>query len=219
MDTTSGYFLGEHPLANRINVHVERRGYKGEARRWLRLSIVFRDYIGKAMSPPHTDHATLEEVLTKHSSSSRTPSVTVTTTEITNLTECLEKTQLQDGPSTKLVSTPTEVADMLKSLEDLPSSPPSLYIELEGVNLSRHGTISILQIYSSASGPGGETTTLKRILGSPSIPRLIFDVRDDSDALYAHFKIHLAGIQDLQLLELATREVSPKTSLWAGEVH
>ncbi|KAL4963974.1 uncharacterized protein BDV14DRAFT_201232 [Aspergillus stella-maris] len=30
---------------------------------------------------------------------------------------------------------------------DLPNTPPSLYVDVEGVNLSRHGTVSILQVY------------------------------------------------------------------------
>ena len=44
----------------------------------------------------------------------------------------------------------------------------------------------------------------------PSIPKVFFDVRSDSDALYSHFGIKLAGIQDLQLMELATRSFSKK---------
>jgi exonuclease 3'-5' domain-containing protein 1 len=49
------------------------------------------------------------------------------------------------------------------------------------------------------------TTTLKSILESPTTKKAIFDVRHDSDALFAHFDIKLAGIEDLQLMELATR--------------
>ncbi|KAL5335731.1 ribonuclease H-like domain-containing protein [Aspergillus crustosus] len=116
---------------------------------------------------------------------------------------------------------------MVKCFEDLPKNPPSLYIDLEGVNLSRHGTISILQIYVSpldktylvdvhtlkeeafsTKSASASETALKDILESSSIPKVIFDVRHDSDALYAHFQIHLAGIQDLQLMELATRTFS-----------
>lgn len=35
--------------------------------------------------------------------------------------------------------------------------------------------------------------------------KVFFDVRNDSDALFAHYGVNLAGIQDLQLMELATR--------------
>ncbi|KAJ6779705.1 hypothetical protein PWT90_07316 [Aphanocladium album] len=39
---------------------------------------------------------------------------------------------------------------------------------------------------------------------------VIFDVRNDSDALYKHFNIRLAGMQDLQLMEVATRSFGRK---------
>ncbi|KAI1322068.1 ribonuclease H-like protein [Xylariaceae sp. FL0255] len=121
-----------------------------------------------------------------------------------------------------LLSTTAEIAVMVDELDGLPTSPPSLYIDLEGVNLSRHGTISILQIHVRSTGKnylvdvytlkeeafsarGKHKSTLKAILESPYIPKVIFDVRSDSDALYAHYGIRLAGIHDLQLMELATR--------------
>jgi exonuclease 3'-5' domain-containing protein 1 len=44
-------------------------------------------------------------------------------------------------------------------------------------------------------GAGGRT--LKGILESDSIPKVFFDVRNDSDALFSHFQIRLAGIHDL----------------------
>ncbi|KAL8948658.1 MAG: hypothetical protein Q9222_005169 [Ikaeria aurantiellina] len=52
--------------------------------------------------------------------------------------------------------------------------------------------------------------TLKAILESDGIPKVFFDVRNDSDALYAHYGIKLAGIKDLQLMELATRAFNKK---------
>ncbi|KAI0815406.1 hypothetical protein GGR55DRAFT_345339 [Xylaria sp. FL0064] len=87
-----------------------------------------------------------------------------------------------------IVSTAAAIATMVDELHGLPVSPPSLYIDLEGVNLSRHGTISILQIHVRTTGQNylvdvktlGEAafstrgprtfTTLKAILESPSIP-------------------------------------------------
>jgi len=101
-------------------------------------------------------------------------------------------------------------------------SPPSLYVDLEGINLSREGSISILQIYvapkkrtylvdihtlgSVAFDTADERGhTLRSVLQSPSIPKVFFDVRNDSDALFSHFKIDLAGVVDLQVMEFATR--------------
>lgn len=42
------------------------------------------------------------------------------------------------------------------------------------------------------------------ILESPDIPKVFFDVRNDSDALFSHFNVKLAGVIDLQLMQLAT---------------
>jgi len=50
--------------------------------------------------------------------------------------------------------------------------------------------------------------SLKTILESPTIPKVIFDIRNDSDGLFSHFHISVNGIHDLQLMELATREGS-----------
>ncbi|TVY34783.1 hypothetical protein LSUB1_G007473 [Lachnellula subtilissima] len=55
--------------------------------------------------------------------------------------------------------------------------------------------------------PGRAGTTLKDIFESESIPKVFFDVRNDSDAVCYHFGIKLAGIQDLQLMELTTRRI------------
>lgn len=52
--------------------------------------------------------------------------------------------------------------------------------------------------------------TLMGILESPHIPKVFFDVRNDSDALFHHFNVKLAGVINLQLMELATRYYSRK---------
>ncbi|CAI6087788.1 unnamed protein product [Clonostachys chloroleuca] len=128
------------------------------------------------------------------------------------------------GSKHTFVDTQEVLSDAIDGLVDLPSSPPSLYVDLEGINLSRHGTISILQIHVrttghtylidvltlgslafSTSGILHTETTLKSILESDQIPKVFFDVRNDSDALYSHYNISLSGIHDLQLMALATR--------------
>lgn len=48
---------------------------------------------------------------------------------------------------------------------------------------------------------------MKTIFESASIPKVFFDVRNDSDALFSNYGICLAGIQDLQVMEFATRGV------------
>lgn len=112
-------------------------------------------------------------------------------------------------------------------LEDLPTNPPSLYIDIEGINLSRHGSVSILQLLVhsrkqtflldihtlgnkafTTAGTSGQS--LKDIMESDSIPKVFFDVRNDSNALFHLFGISLAGIHDIQLMELATRTFSKR---------
>ncbi len=122
----------------------------------------------------------------------------------------------------EMVDTAAALSKMLDGLDGVPTQPPSMYFDLEGESLSRHGSICILQLHvlpskrtylvdvhtlqHEAFSTGGKSgRTLKEILECDGIPKVFFDVRRDSDALYSHFKISLAGIQDLQLMELATR--------------
>lgn len=135
-----------------------------------------------------------------------------------------------------IVSTVSQIAALLTtiSIPTLATSPPSLYFDVEGINLSRHGSISILELYYQPpshpenahtylidihilgflafSTPSAEGVSLKSILEAPMTPKVFFDVRTDSDALYAQFGINLAGIIDLQLMEVASRSRS-KTHL------
>jgi hypothetical protein len=53
-------------------------------------------------------------------------------------------------------------------------------------------------------------TCLKELLEAENIPKIFFDVRNDSDALFHHFQISLPGVGDIQLMELATRTFSKK---------
>ena len=125
--------------------------------------------------------------------------------------------------SSTLIDTTAGMTTLLDSLATVPNSPPALFLDLEGVNLGRHGTLSIIQLFvhplnhvylidihvlgSTAFSTPSSTTgrTLKSILESADVPKVFFDVRHDSDALFSHFNIHLAGVQDIQLMENAAR--------------
>ncbi|KAF3799805.1 hypothetical protein GCG54_00009994 [Colletotrichum gloeosporioides] len=125
--------------------------------------------------------------------------------------------------SFEFVDTTAALARIVDALSGAVTSPPSLYVDLEGEYLGRLGTISIIQIYLSSrqqtylidvqtlgaasfSEPGTNGTTLKTILESASITKVFFDVRNDSNALFSHFNIDLKGVEDLQLMELASRK-------------
>lgn len=128
----------------------------------------------------------------------------------------------------------TEICDTTKGIGDLvdwlilrhSSLPeghePIIYIDLEGVDLCREGSISILtllvvhspgkpltdayliDVFSLGSQafntPGIKETTLKDILQDEKIPKVFFDARNDSDALFAHFGVALHGVEDVQLM-------------------
>ncbi|KAL7903800.1 ribonuclease H-like domain-containing protein [Trichoderma velutinum] len=132
---------------------------------------------------------------------------------------------LGDPSNLSLIDTVPRVSKMIDSLAGRPIEPPSIYIDVEGVNLCRHGTVSILQLYVLPSKQiylidvlslrhecfttrGESGNNLKDILESNAIPKVFFDVRNDSDALYSHFQIKLDGVLDLQLMKLATRSFS-----------
>jgi exonuclease 3'-5' domain-containing protein 1 len=45
----------------------------------------------------------------------------------------------------------------------------------------------------------------QRVLEDPGIPKCVWDVRNDADALWALYHVGLAGVTDIQLLENASR--------------
>ena len=126
---------------------------------------------------------------------------------------------------TTVISSARELLLLLDTLIGLPVDPPSLYFDLEGIRLGRFGSVSLGLLYVTPQlmtyiidvhilgGDAFSTTnstgnSLKTILESSKIPKVFFDIRNDSDALYSHYHIRVNGIIDIQLLELATRNDS-----------
>lgn len=150
-------------------------------------------------------------------------STSSTTSPNEDLLSSVHGLKLDDDPSFTVVDCESALSDMIDEFEGLPVKPPSLYMDLEGIKLSRQGSISILQIYvlprdhtylidvhqlqhkvfSTTGRVHG--TCLKAILEAKDIPKVFFDVRNDSDALFYHYQISLSGVNDIQLMELATR--------------
>ena len=125
------------------------------------------------------------------------------------------------------VNSQSSMAVLVDALQNLPIIPPSIYIDLEGINLSRYGSISIMQIFVKPTNqvylidilvlrekafntPGQSGTDLRAILQSESIPKVFFDVRNDADALFAHFSVSVEGVVDVQLTEVAARRTSKR---------
>lgn len=124
-----------------------------------------------------------------------------------------------------IVDSEPSVVALIDYLDHLPTQPPSLYLDIEGVKLSRHGSISILQLFvlprnhvflidifvlqeKAFCTSNGSGRDLRSILESTLVPKVFFDVRNDSDALFALFQISVQSIHDVQLLEVATRSYS-----------
>ncbi|KAK3989363.1 ribonuclease H-like domain-containing protein [Cladorrhinum sp. PSN332] len=123
-------------------------------------------------------------------------------------------------------TSPASVIATTAELETFLSAiPPSttLYLDLEGQSLCRHGTISLITILLHPQkivrlvdvlslGKSAFTTTskdgkksLKSIFEDPTVPKCLWDVRNDADALLALYNVNLAGVTDIQLLENASR--------------
>lgn len=121
-----------------------------------------------------------------------------------------------------IVDNEDKLRSLLVHITKRVSEPCFIFVDLEGVNLSRSGTVAIMQIlmppeptvylvdvhvlgsraFDLTSNSG---TNFRYVLESASIFKVFFDIRNDSDALHAHFGIQVAGIIDLQILEYATR--------------
>ncbi|KAK6357785.1 hypothetical protein TWF718_002091 [Orbilia javanica] len=129
------------------------------------------------------------------------------------------------------VDTPEAVAMLLSLTPKEITSIPSIYIDLKGANLCRHGSISLLQLFISTIphtyildvhtlGQSAFTTpslidpltTFKTILEEPSIPIVCYDIRSYNDALYHLYSVSISNVVDLQLYEVATR-TGPRTLL------
>ena len=117
----------------------------------------------------------------------------------------------------------TKPAEVLPRLFNVPRTVPELYVDAEGISLSRGGELSILIVhvetshhvhtylihvhvleylaFSTASSNG--IHSLRSILQDNRIPKVLFDVGMDSDALFGHYGVLLQGVIDAQVMKLA----------------
>ena len=90
---------------------------------------------------------------------------------------------------------------ILNELTELQPTKPDVFIDLEGENMSQVGRISIMQLFyfsklrvylldilkldeAAFTTPNDAEITLKHILETKDIRKAMFDVRNDSAALY-----------------------------------
>ncbi|KAI4280536.1 MAG: hypothetical protein L6R38_004373 [Xanthoria sp. 2 TBL-2021] len=133
------------------------------------------------------------------------------------------RTQTQPGSLSTSASIPPR-------LFSLPESRPEIYLDAEGISLSRHGELSILILHIGTAKFSktyllhvhviGRRTfitkttdglhTLKSLLEDNRLPKVLFDCRMDSDALFGQFGVLLGGVIDLQLMCLAAHDGGSK---------
>ena len=114
---------------------------------------------------------------------------------------------------------------MPPKLFDFPWPTPELYVDAEGISLSRSGELSILIVhvetmsfshtyllhvyilrhrtFNTTSSDG--LHSLSSIFQDNRIAKVLFDCRMDSDALFGQYGILLRGVIDLQLMCLASK--------------
>lgn len=124
-------------------------------------------------------------------------------------------------PVAKIVSTKERIAEIFDQLvshyaDRMSDQKPTIYIDLEGIDLCREDSISILKFLIHTEEPAqpvhlidghtlgastfniagfkNSSATLKSILRDENIPKVFFDVRNDSGALFTHFGIELRGV-------------------------
>ena len=124
----------------------------------------------------------------------------------------------------QLIDTEDQVKQLVSLISRRRHGTGLIFLDLEGVNLSRRGTIAIMQLLLPPSPvvylvdihvlanrafttKDEKGTSLKTVLEAPGIAKCLFDVRNDSDALFGLFGVSLRGAVDIQILEFVSRQV------------
>jgi exonuclease 3'-5' domain-containing protein 1 len=90
----------------------------------------------------------------------------------------------------------------------------TIAVDCEGVNLSRFGSVTLVNIAVRGQvylidvlkiGSAVYDRGLRSILEDKSIKKLMFDCREDADALKHLYNVRLDGVLDVQLLEVMNR--------------
>ena len=127
----------------------------------------------------------------------------------------------------EMIDTPVALQAFIAGLPDFSNGQPGLYVDLEGNDLSRNGTLSLVTVLveprhtvhlidvttlgaAAFTTPDANGKTIQQIQESESVIKVFFDIRNDSDALFSLFGVRVAGIEDVQLMEVASRTSSKR---------
>jgi exonuclease 3'-5' domain-containing protein 1 len=120
-----------------------------------------------------------------------------------------------------VVDTPATVKSMLDKLDGQGSESADIFFEVSSceratdrisvctIYMKSHHAAFVLDVNTLGSGAFFTSNTagvsLKTIFADADIAKVVFDVRKVASALYESFQLSLAGIKDVQLMELASR--------------
>ena len=115
----------------------------------------------------------------------------------------------------KLVDDESDLQDAISELKrKIEDQNTLIAVDCEGVSLSRKGALTIITVATEDLVYIFDVLKLGRIIFSSGLgeiladkfrEKLMFDCRQDSDALWHQFHVKLAGVLDLQLLEVIYR--------------
>ena len=110
-----------------------------------------------------------------------------------------------------LIEDEEKIADAISKLK----GHENIAVDCEGVDLSRTGTLTVISVACKEEafifdikklGTKPFQQGLQEILESNTPNKLMFDCRNDSDALWHQFQVKLNRVLDIQLMEILYRE-------------
>ena len=126
--------------------------------------------------------------------------------------------QIENSDNWLFIDNELSLNDAISELKKYKQTNNHLAVDSEGVSLSRKGELTILSIATREKayifdvlkiGKAIFSGGLQEILEDNTQEKLMFDCRQDSDALWHQFNVKLAGVLDLQLLEIMYRRENP----------
>ena len=120
----------------------------------------------------------------------------------------------------RLVDDEIILKDAMAEIKQKMERKTLLAVDCEGVSLSRKGELTIITVATEEKvyifdviklGQAVFSSGLGEILEDKSRKKLMFDCRQDSDALWHQFNVKLTGVLDLQLLDIIHRRETTAT--------
>ena len=120
--------------------------------------------------------------------------------------------------SLTFVNAKSKVVLMLDGIEGQQVDPPTLYLDVQGINIAPHNSISLVVLFNLAldhiyfvdlfllgaaafNTPNKSGTTLRSVLESDKVPKVFFGLTTQRAAFKTHFNIALRNATDIQLLK------------------